>query len=247
MEPVAEPAPAAFAAAAVLRRVRRGNAFEDTVERLLQTVKLGLYGFGERLPPERELSVRLGVGRETLRDALRALAQAGYVESRRGRFGGTFVTYRPAAAALGRVRELTRGMAADLDDALVIRGVLEVGAAESAAGRSISDRARAYLCTRLADTHAADLGVYRRADSRLHLAVAELTESASLVAAVADARMRINDLLDAIPLLKRNIAHSNAQHDAIVAAILAGDPGRARQHMQDHLAATSALLRGFLS
>jgi acyl-CoA reductase-like NAD-dependent aldehyde dehydrogenase len=46
---------------AVFRPVRGGNAFEETVERLLQAVKLGLVQDGERLPPERELSGRLGV------------------------------------------------------------------------------------------------------------------------------------------------------------------------------------------
>ena len=45
----------------------------------------------DRLPAERELATRLGVSRPTLRDAIRSLAEAGYVESRRGRSGGTFV------------------------------------------------------------------------------------------------------------------------------------------------------------
>lgn len=42
--------------AAVLRPVRAGNAFEETVERLLQIIKLGVVAHGERLPPERELA-----------------------------------------------------------------------------------------------------------------------------------------------------------------------------------------------
>ncbi len=56
-------------------------------------------------------------------------------------------------------------------------------------------------------------------DSRLHLAIAEVdAASASLTTAVADVRMRINDLLDRIPLLPPNLDHSNAQHEAIVTA-----------------------------
>jgi DNA-binding FadR family transcriptional regulator len=58
--------------------------------------------------------------------------------------------------------------------------------------------------------------------------------------------MRINELLDAIPLLPPNLDHSNAQHDEIVAAILRGDPPAARQAMAEHLAGTAALLRAFL-
>ncbi|WP_433166212.1 FCD domain-containing protein [Kribbella sp. CA-247076] len=59
--------------------------------------------------------------------------------------------------------------------------------------------------------------------------------------------MRLNELLDAIPLLERNIRHSDEQHEAIVGAILAGDPEAARQAMQEHLSGTAALLRAFLS
>ena len=58
--------------------------------------------------------------------------------------------------------------------------------------------------------------------------------------------MRLNDLLNAIPVLKLNIAHTAAQHAAIVNAILAGDPERARKAVAEHLAGTGALLRGFL-
>jgi DNA-binding FadR family transcriptional regulator len=63
---------------------------------------------------------------------------------------------------------------------------------------------------------------------------------------VAENRMRVNALLDRIPLLQRNIAHSNEQHVAIVSAILARDPVRAATAMLAHLAGSAALLHGFL-
>src|SRR6266705_2441314 len=75
--------------AALLGPVRAGNAFEETVERMLTVIKLGLVAPGDRFPPERKLAAQLGVSRLTLREAIRALQQAGFVESRRGRFGGT--------------------------------------------------------------------------------------------------------------------------------------------------------------
>jgi hypothetical protein len=48
---------------ALLRPVRSGNVFEETVNRLLQLVWLGVYEPGDALPPERELASKLGVGR----------------------------------------------------------------------------------------------------------------------------------------------------------------------------------------
>jgi len=46
--------------------------------------------------------------------------------------------------------------------------------------------------------------------------------------------------------LQRNIAHSDEQHEAVVVAILAGDPERATAAMLAHLAGSAALLHGFL-
>jgi DNA-binding FadR family transcriptional regulator len=241
----------------VLRPVREGNAFEETVERLLTVIKLGLVATGERLPPERELAAQLGISRLTLREAIRELAQAGYVESRRGRFGGTFSTYCRPAPSVGELRRLAMEHGGKLTDALTFRFAVETGAAEvlaqqlSAAGEQASGQQdagakREILQARLAGLRAAGPGDYRRLDTLFHLSIAELTGSSLLTAACTDARMRLNDLLNAIPVLKLNIAHTAAQHTAIVDAICAGDPERARRAVAEHLAGTGALLRGFL-
>ncbi|WP_020392485.1 FadR/GntR family transcriptional regulator [Kribbella catacumbae] len=232
---------------AVFRPVRAGNPFEETVERLLQAIKLGVVGPGERLPAERDLAARLNVSRVTLREAIRALTDSGYVESRRGRYGGTFVNERLPKPRRTSAKQLTRELGAGVDDALVLRSALETGAAEAAAARVLTEAEVEHLRRCLAETSTAKLGDYRRMDSRLHLAIAEVSGSPSLTSATADVRMRLNELLDAIPLLAVNLEHSNDQHDAIVTAILAGDSVAARQAMQEHLSGTAALLRGFLT
>src|SRR5688500_18280290 len=84
----------ASATVPVWRPVRGGNAFEITVARLAQAIKLGLVAEGDRLPAERDLAEQLQVSRVTLREAIRALREAGFLESRRGRTGGTFVVSR---------------------------------------------------------------------------------------------------------------------------------------------------------
>ncbi len=61
----------------LLRPVDSANVFEETLERLLQIVKLGFVPPGSRLPSERDLAARLGVSRQTIREAVRALTQAG--------------------------------------------------------------------------------------------------------------------------------------------------------------------------
>jgi DNA-binding FadR family transcriptional regulator len=277
----------------LLRPVREGNAFEETVERLLTVIKLGVVGPGERFPAERELAAQLGISRPTLREAIRELQQAGYVESRRGRSGGTFVTGAPPVPDQGELRRLAREDGDKLTDALTFRLVIEAGAAEalaqvmarsaarssrpgrrpppgtplpgshppglplpalppsaaraSGAEQSGGPDARQVLLARLADVNGACPQDYRRLDTLFHLSIAELTGSSLLAAACADARMRLNDLLNAIPVLQRNIDHTAGQHAAIANAILAGDAERARRAVAEHLEGTAALLRGFLT
>jgi DNA-binding FadR family transcriptional regulator len=233
--------------AAVFRAVRTGNAFEETVERLLEGVKLGVYAPGDRLPPERELTRRLGVSRITLREALHELAAAGYAETKRGRFGGTFIIRQPEPMVPDELTaDAARDIASGLDDALTFRRVVETGAADMAARASLSRQQRESLAECLAGMADAGSFGYRQADTRLHLAIADAAGSPLLTASVVEARVRLVDLLNAIPMLERNLEHADVQHTAIVRAILAGDPEKARRTMEEHVAGTAALLRGFL-
>jgi DNA-binding FadR family transcriptional regulator len=231
-----------LAGEALLRPVRPGNAFEDTVGRLLQTIRLGVLQPGESLPPERELATRLGVSRDTVREAIKSLSDAGYLVSRRGRYGGTFLA-EPLPAHTGDTSGVTR---AEIDDALRLREILEVGAARLAASQTLTAAEREVLWARMTDVRGAPAADYRRLDSRFHLAIAEAAGSPSLVTLVAENRMRVNMLLDQIPLLARNIAHSDDQHEAIVMAILAGDCDGAAAAMLAHVGGSATLLHGFL-
>jgi len=228
---------------AVYRPLRSGNSLEDTVARLMQTIRLGVVPPGQALPSERELALRFSVSRDTVREAIRELADAGYLVSRRGRYGGTFVSDPLPVPAAG---SLVAPSAAELDDILGLREILEVGAARAAAARSLGAADRATLWARLGDAAASAAADYRRMDSRLHLTIAEIVGVPSLVTLLADNRTRINELFDSFPLLARNIEHSNRQHEAIVMAILAGDVDGAAEAMREHLEGSGALLRGFL-
>jgi len=124
--------------------------------------------------------------------------------------------------------------------------VVETGAAEMAARASLTMQQRENLAECLAAMNLCGPSGYRPADTRLHLAIADAAGSPMLTASVVEARVQLVDLLNAIPMLGRNLEHANVQHASIVRAILAGDPDRARRAMEEHVAGTAALLRGFL-
>jgi DNA-binding FadR family transcriptional regulator len=230
----------------VFSRVPVRNAFEVTVERLAQSIRLGVLVDAERLPPERELAETFGVSRVTLREAIKALRDAGLVESRRGRGGGTFVAAPRQERARSR-EKIEQSLGNAVDDALALRKVVEPGAAALAASRTLSAADRSSLLGYLKAATETSPAARRRADSRLHLAIAALGGSALVTAVVADVQMRLDELLRAIPVIPANIAHSDKQHAAIVDAILGGQEDAARTEMEEHVDGTAALLRGFLS
>ena len=183
------------------------------------------------------------VSRDTVREAIRELADTGYLVRRRGRYGGTFVAdplprpVEPAVVPLDGARRRARPPP----------GASRRAPRGPRPGRTLDADARAELWTRYEAAAEAGETDYRRADTLLHLTIAELAGIPSLVALAAENRARVNAWLDTFPLLPRNIEHSNAQHERIVTAILAGRPDAAEAAILEHLAGSEALLRGFLA
>ena len=230
--------------AAVLRPVRGHHAFEGCVEQLATAIRLGVYPVGSQLPPERELAERLSVSRATLREAIAALRQAGLVETRRGRGGGSTVTSQARSRFTGRLSAASKS---EWLDALEFRRVVEPGAAHLAASHKLSEADRVRLAESEAAVHeASGKRGHRQADSRLHLTVASLSGSDRLQQAVTSVQSVLDSMLGAIPALEPNIGHSHRQHRLICTAILNGRPDRARTVMEDHCDDTAALLRGLL-
>jgi len=152
-----------------------------------------------------------------------------------------------ADTAAADTAELARSMGDALHDALDFRRVLEPGAAALAAQRSLAATDRQHLVACLIASRERDPAIRRVADSRLHLAIAAASGSPSLAASIADVQLTLDRLLAAIPVIRRNLDHSDAQHTRIVEAILAGDPGTARSTMEEHCDGTAELLRGLLA
>lgn len=232
---------------------RSGNVFEETIECLLQIIRLGIIPPGQHFPPERELAEQLRVSRATLREAISELQTAGWVNVRRGRGGGTFVS-RNLADSWGNttahdpgVHEAAGFSPAEVEDTLTWRRVIEMGVAEVAAAQDLTAPQRSQLAAAMDTSRQSSLAEYRRLDSQLHLTWAQVTGSPSLVRSMVESRTRANKLLERIPMIEPNLAHSHEQHQRIHNAILAGDSAAAHTAMAEHLDGTAALLRGFLA
>jgi len=217
-------------------------AHEIIAEALHRRIALGGYEPGESLPSERELAETLGIGRATLRAALRLLTEQGLVSTRPGRAGGTTVLAADRDTPAGGRVEAERER--ELHEVGDVRQVLEPLSARRAAEQISSDDAAALQ--RLAGQQAIGIEAFTTLDTRFHIAVAAATGNPLLRSLIERARENFFDWANALwfrmDLRERDdlgavLDHSLAEHRPIAAAIAAGDARRAERLMSRHIRA----------
>lgn len=222
-----------------LQPVASHNPFEETLAQLARAIRLGAVPVGEKFPPERELSERLGVSRTTVREAIRGLEQAGYITTRRGRFGGTFVL-RDEAELPGQDRK--RALGPTLVETLDFRAAIEPGAVALAARHRDPDLV-AQMRELTAEMEAGTQTEFVRKNCRLHILFAHAANCPPLEKAITTLELEVMDALLAMPQIDHSEAHSHAQHRTVIDAIEAGQPRAARDALEEHLAGSDVMLR----
>jgi DNA-binding FadR family transcriptional regulator len=203
--------------------------------RLRQAIALGLLSEGAALPSETVLAAQLGVSTITLRSALAELRADGYLETRRGRGGGSFVRV-PADGGRGGRAVVAREL--DLED---LRDLRDYHAALSGSAAALAaERAHGHVVDRLhrlgsAVAEGVSTSSLVRADSRFHIEVAAATRSVRLAKAELAVQAEVGPLLwiDGQALLSPEAA--GQEHAAIVTAIGSGDRERARDLAAQHV------------
>lgn len=225
-----------MSAAMATRQDRMDSARTRHADRLRQAIETdivtGVFLPGERLDEQR-LADRFGVSRTPLREALVQLAANGLItlQPRRGAF--------VVALTFQEIVERFEMMAA-----------LEATCA-SLASRRYTDQDRQALLASLAEceheAHQGDSDSYYHANERFH----QLIYAASQNAFLADQARQLQTRLQPYRRLQlragRRIASSLAEHQRIVAAILAGDSERAALEMRDHVLIQGDRLRDFFA
>jgi DNA-binding FadR family transcriptional regulator len=220
--------------------------YEQIADRLVDDLRRGTLRPGQRLPGERDLAARLGVGRASVREALGALAIRGLVETRPG--AGSFVT----ADALERLDAAdamrdTAALPADAgpDALLQARRAIEPEIAALAAGRGAGEdpEVAALLDEMERSADPRDPEQRRRwsdADRAFHRQLAVATGNPVLLA-VADHLASLMDqplwqqLRDESIAVPGRTTLQLAEHRLIAAAIADGDAAAARQHTIQHI------------
>jgi GntR family transcriptional regulator, transcriptional repressor for pyruvate dehydrogenase complex len=214
--------------------VTRDALPEQIAQRLIALITERQLTAGDRLPPERELAVTMGVSRSSLREALRALTMLGVTEMRHG--DGTYLTSLEPSALMKPVGLVLSLSDAGLSELFEARKLVEPGLAALAAER-ISDEAAAELvaCAEGSDESLADAEAFMWHDIELHGLIARAAENAIL--------SRLLDSIAGMGIASRRRTGRLAQvrersardHREIAAAIAAHDAEEAKAAMLRHL------------
>ncbi|MYW04648.1 FCD domain-containing protein [Streptomyces sp. SID3343] len=224
--------------------LRRSPLVGQAAERLRAQIAAGRWPIGSKLPGEIALGKELGIGRSTVREAVRDLAGAGLVESRQGS-GIWVIATEPAVDWTTRLR---RASAAEVYE---VRNLIEVRAAMLAAERRTEEDLDA-LAAGLA-ARAAALGddeAYIDADIAFHARVVAAAHNDVLTDLFAAFQVTMRPgLLDLLAVMDARGLRADRPdpgadaHAAMVAAIRAGDAAEAGRVTEAELAVSLRILR----
>lgn len=201
-----------------------------TLEFLRKKIVSGQWPVDSKIPIEAELEKLAGVGRTTIREAVRSLASLGMLETSAGR--GTFVRSRTPVSSV--LSDFMSDFSAD--ELLSYRRALEIEAAQQAAlNRSERDverlRAAQLSTAQVADGTHLELA---KAPDEFHKIVFETTHSALLAALYSGVMSALGATQTPITSAE-SVAVLQDDHKRVLGAIINGDPVRAAHAMALHI------------
>ncbi|MEL3891932.1 GntR family transcriptional regulator [Ferrovibrio sp. MS7] len=212
--------------------LKRSTTTDDVRERLADEILLGQLEPGSRLD-EQSLAQRFGVSRTPVREALKQLAVTGLVEARPHK--GVVVS----AVTPERLAQMFEAMA-DLEAACARHAALRMDDAERHALASL------HALSREAAT-AGDFERYDQLNRDFHALILRGCHNDYLSEAAQSLRLRVTPFRRAQFLNPARIEESYAEHEALVAAILARDADAAQATMRGHLAQAGDASAEFLA
>ena len=204
--------------------IKRQNLADEVATRLVQKITDGEFGIGDKLPTEPELMVLFGVGRSTVREAIRNLSHTGLVRVQQGL--GTFVEKKQPVSESISDRFL-RAKGKELNE---IRQLIELKIAEKAAlNRSENDilQIRQYLENRkeMALANIPDKCI--QADINFHLGIASAAKSEILLDFYKTVASHLQEYFLELYIDTESFIATQHMHESLLQSIADQDPKKA--------------------
>ena len=231
-----------------MRPVARTSLSDEIVSQIIDLISREVLKPGERLPSERELCKQLGVGRSTLREALRSLTVMGILDGRVG--DGTFVSNnneRYLEKALQWSLLLDPKKIQDLiETRLMLESQTAFLAAQRASPENIDDIERTLRGMESSIQHP---DKYLEFDVQFHLTVAQATQNSILYSLLNMTRNYLQTWIKGslaeppIPKAERRAILSVREHRNILQTLQKRDADEAQQAMTQHILSSSVALQ----
>lgn len=227
------------------------RAWRTVLDHLERELGEGRLGPGDRLPGERDLAARLGVGRSSVREAVRVLDVMGVVRTATGSgpTSGAIIVARPGAGMSTMLRLQTAAQAFGVDDVVATRVAIEtavVGVLATSPEESRTLEASRELLAAMEDEELSP-AEFLALDARFHLTLAEATGNQVMLAVMGGLRTAIEAYVQQgiarIDDWAATVARLRTEHAALLDAVAAGHADLARTCVSDHIHGYFAQLR----
>lgn len=225
-----------------IKPVVRGTLSEAVFEQLISFVVNGQWKAGDRLPPERELCVELGIARTSLREALKAMELVGMLASRIG--DGTYICPRSEFLARPMLWAFTATDSAGLKEILEARTLLE----QDLAGLAAENASDAEIASIESLVEEMRVRIVKNQsvldqDMAFHEAIGSASHNSVLSNSVQLLRNMQREWISIKLRLPQHPEMVLAEHLLIFEAIRDRDVVLARQRMHDHIARSNRLVQ----
>jgi GntR family transcriptional repressor for pyruvate dehydrogenase complex len=227
--------------------IRRRSTSEAIVDHLLERIRSGEYGPGDKLPSERELQAELGVGRLSLREGLARLSALGIIRVDHGK--GAFVQEGIDAGAMHSVLVplFPHSNARTLRDLVEARSLVEGEQAALAARRRTEQDLQALR--ELVDVSTEEIEGSRevaRLDQRFHREIARIADNEFLAAMLGALAQHVQAFLRDYARALDDPRSVLDRHRPILEAIEAGDADTARSEARRHVDVCKSSLENYI-
>lgn len=229
-------------AAEQIRPIARDTLLVKIVNTIAQLMMRGVWRPGDMIPSENELAQRFGVGRSTIREALKSFVVLGVIEARAGE--GSFVREPTSDILSGAFRWGLLLGERNIGDLVDVRLLLETDCARRAArAPTAEDVARLReINGRMADSDIGQVAFMAR-DNEFHNEIARIAGNVLLQNISSTIQAMVGIWYPSTYYQQEIKSLTMAEHAAVTDAIAAADPNGAAEAMHKHISLAAERLR----
>ena len=214
-----------------IRPLRVSN---EVFEQIKQSILLGTFKPGDKLPSERELAEEFQVSRVAVREALRSLENSGFIVTRQGITGGAFITDLSFEQLNNSFLDLFLAEKISIPELYHVRRLIEPEVARLSALRVTPEYAKRLRGALEAEkTPGETLSEEIDRKTSVHYILAEMCGNRFLEALISSFMRLTKQVVEAVRPDTEKL-HPAGLHECVVGAVLAGDPERAAKEMERH-------------